>query len=60
MFRGLGDVTEEQQLHFLEICAGSHRLTDAAIEHGMNAHAIDVSLLKIVNYTKQKPRISQG
>lgn len=49
MFRGFGDVTADQQLHFLEICAGSHRLTDSAIEHGMNAHAMDVALVKIIS-----------
>lgn len=38
---GYGVVDEENHLHFLEICAGSHRLTDCALDLGLKAHAMD-------------------
>ncbi len=37
-----------EHLHFLELCAGSHRLTDVALEFGMRALAMDASHLQLV------------
>ena len=36
-----GAVPDDKQLHFLELCAGSHRLTDVAGEYGLSALAMD-------------------
>lgn len=41
--RGYGDTPRQQGLHFLELCAGSHHLTDVALEFGLQAHAMDAS-----------------
>lgn len=38
---GYGVVDEGNHLQFLEICAGSHRLTDCALDLGLKAHAMD-------------------
>lgn len=38
-----GVVHPEDHLHFLELCAGSHRLTDCALDLGLKAHAMDVT-----------------
>jgi hypothetical protein len=38
---GYGETPQENRLDFLEICAGSHRLVDAAGEYGMRATALD-------------------
>ena len=33
---------DADKLHLLEVCAGSHRLTDTALEYGLQAVALDV------------------
>ena len=42
---GLDVPDETEKLQFLELCAGSHRLTDAALEYGYSALAMDVPSL---------------
>lgn len=41
--RGFGPTREDEKLHLLELCAGSHRLTDSALEFGLSALALDVT-----------------
>lgn len=43
---GYGVTPAENQLQFLEICAGSHRITDAGQEYGIRGLAMDVILLQ--------------
>ena len=40
--RGFGTTDDDRALHFVEVCAGSHRLTDAALDCGLKGHALDV------------------
>ena len=40
-FRGYGSTEPQQALDFLEVCAGSHRITSAAAEFGLRATALD-------------------
>lgn len=42
---GIGEVNPDAKLQFLELCAGSHRLTDCAMEYGLAAHAFDAPKL---------------
>ena len=41
VFRGYGATEPQQTLDFLEVCAGSHRITSAAAEFGLRATALD-------------------
>ena len=43
--QGFGDVEVGAQLNFLELCAGSHRLADVALEFGLKSLAMDASCL---------------
>ncbi len=40
---GFGDVPEGSELHFIELCAGAHRLCDVACDSGMKAMAMDAT-----------------
>ena len=40
---GFGEIDEMMHLHFLELCAGSHRLSDVAAEFNLRALAMDVT-----------------
>ena len=42
---GLDVPDQGEHLHFLELCAGAHRLTDAATDYGYSALAMDVPSL---------------
>ena len=41
--QGFGPTREDEKLHLVELCAGSHRLTDSALEFGLAAMAFDVT-----------------
>jgi hypothetical protein len=49
---GFGPATESEHLHLLELCAGSHRISDAASEYGLNALPMDVSCIRISKETE--------
>ena len=38
---GYGETEQDNRLDVLEVCAGSHRLADAAAEYGMRSTALD-------------------
>lgn len=40
-FLGCGDIEENGYLHFVELFAGRHHLTDSMLEYGMRACAMD-------------------
>lgn len=42
-YSGLGEPSHDERLHFLELCAGSHRMTDCMLEYGLFAHAMDAT-----------------
>lgn len=44
---GFGEVDQKMHLHFLELCAGSHRLSDVAMEYRLRALAMDVPGLEV-------------
>ena len=44
---GFGEVDQKMHLHFLELCAGSHRLSDVAMEYKLRALAMDVSRFQV-------------
>ena len=41
-------VPDEDALDMLEMCAGSHHLSSAAVEHGMMATCLDVPCLAFI------------
>ena len=41
--QGFGPPREDEKLHLVELCAGSHRLTYSAVEFGLSALALDVT-----------------
>ena len=46
LIRTYGDVVEPSMgLHFIEICAGSHRLTDSCLEFLLASSAVDARSL---------------
>lgn len=44
---GLGVVDEHDRLHFVELCAGSHCMTDAMIEFDIESFAYDALWFQI-------------
>lgn len=44
---GLGVVDERDRLHFVELCAGSHCMTDAMIEFDIESFAYDALWFQI-------------
>lgn len=48
---GFGEPSHGERLHFLELCAGAHRLTDTACEFGLNALAMDVPRQQLQSVT---------